>query len=298
MRNLIRRVLKEAGYEIVGEAKDGKEGVKLYFELKPDFVTMDIKMPEKTGIEATKEILSKDPDANIIFITGISDEKIKEEALQTGAKGYLQKPFQPVTLLEKLEKIEVESQKTKESTSSPLSSTNRSVTIHSDEEVVDDFFEEMEIELKNEPNEEPESILVVENDEDVFEFPEDFSKEEERYSLSNETTKNSSVSPSNSPNSTIPVSEHHSNHTNTSQVNSTSSSTTPLTSSPSRPKEIVPPIQIRPPKGKKARPSFYQETIEDIDMEEPVLDFSSDSNQEERKSLFDLLKQFFKKKSD
>lgn len=86
MRNLIKRTLKEADYDVVGEAKNGMEGVKMYFDLRPDIVCMDINMPDISGIEATKQIMSKDPQAKVIAITGNNDDEIKRQMIEAGAK--------------------------------------------------------------------------------------------------------------------------------------------------------------------------------------------------------------------
>lgn len=149
MRNLIKRDLKEAGYEVIGEAKNGREGIKLYFELKPDIVTMDINMPDIDGIEATRQILSKDPHAMIIVITGNNDDEKKRIIMEAGAKEYLQKPFQPAHLWNKLEKMLsssiVEETKVEAVKANPSNKKVASPLII--QEAVEDNFDDMEIEL-------------------------------------------------------------------------------------------------------------------------------------------------------
>lgn len=103
MRELIVKELREFGCEVVGEAKNGLEAIKMYKKHQPDIVTMDIKMPEMSGIEAIKEIKNINPLANIIVITGVYDSK--KEALNAGADDFLKKPFQPAFLWEKIENI-------------------------------------------------------------------------------------------------------------------------------------------------------------------------------------------------
>lgn len=105
MRNLLKQVFKEGGYEVIGEAKNGKEGIKLYFELNPDIVTMDIKMPELDGIETIKQIISKDPKAKILVITGQSTDGLQEQVMRLGASGFLKKPFQPAFVWTRIEDI-------------------------------------------------------------------------------------------------------------------------------------------------------------------------------------------------
>ncbi len=91
MRKRIVEELKARGHSVVGEAKGGNEAVELYRTLRPDLVTMDITMRDKDGITAAKEILSEDPDAKILFLTILNDEKYKAEAEKLGAKGFINK---------------------------------------------------------------------------------------------------------------------------------------------------------------------------------------------------------------
>jgi len=91
MRKRIVQELKALGHSVVGEAKGGDEAIQLYGTLKPDLVTMDITMRDKDGITAAKEIMAKDPNANIIFLTILKDDKFRLEAEKLGARGFLNK---------------------------------------------------------------------------------------------------------------------------------------------------------------------------------------------------------------
>ncbi|RJQ70743.1 MAG: response regulator [Desulfobacteraceae bacterium] len=91
MRKMIRQTLVDEQHTIAGEAKNGKEAVEVYKTLKPDIVTMDITMREMDGFEAAKEILSYDPDARIIFLTNLDEDKYSQDAKNIGAKGYVNK---------------------------------------------------------------------------------------------------------------------------------------------------------------------------------------------------------------
>lgn len=93
VRRLLKRILTEAQYEVVGEAKNGLEAVELYFTLKPDVVTMDITMPEMEGIEALKQIKKRDPKAKVIMLTSLSDVQSVKEAILAGAANYVIKPL-------------------------------------------------------------------------------------------------------------------------------------------------------------------------------------------------------------
>ncbi|MER1956904.1 MAG: response regulator [Solibacillus sp.] len=100
MRVAIGNMLKEWGFEIVGEAENGKEAIALYDQLKPDLVTMDVTMPVMTGIDAVKTIVDKDPDAKVIMITALGQQKKIKAAIESGAKDFITKPFQPEQLKE------------------------------------------------------------------------------------------------------------------------------------------------------------------------------------------------------
>lgn len=90
----ISKIVKELGWEVVGTAKNGNQAILEYRTKKPDFVTMDITMPDMDGIEATKKILEIDPDAVIIMITSHGQQMLVLEAIQAGAKGYILKPIE------------------------------------------------------------------------------------------------------------------------------------------------------------------------------------------------------------
>lgn len=100
MRVAIGNMLKEWGFEVVGEASNGKEAIAQYKQLKPDLVTMDVTMPIMTGLEAVKHIISDDPDAKIIMITALGQQSKIKTAIENGAKDFITKPFNPENLRE------------------------------------------------------------------------------------------------------------------------------------------------------------------------------------------------------
>ncbi len=104
MRMMLREILTKSGYEVAGEAVNGKEAVEKYKSDKPDFVTLDITMPEMDGIEALKEIVKTDPNAIIIMCSAIGQQANVLEAIKSGAKDFIVKPFQPERVLESVKK--------------------------------------------------------------------------------------------------------------------------------------------------------------------------------------------------
>lgn len=105
MRMTLRNILEKNGYEVVGEAADGKQAVDKYRELKPDLVTMDITMPNMDGITAIKSILSVDPEARIVVVSAMGQKALVIEALNAGAKDFVVKPFEADRILEALGKL-------------------------------------------------------------------------------------------------------------------------------------------------------------------------------------------------
>ena len=91
MRKVIMKVLKEAGYEIVGEASSGADAIEMYKELKPDIVTMDITMRGMDGITASKEIMDIDGDAKILILSNLDEDKYRDEVDKLGAIGLVNK---------------------------------------------------------------------------------------------------------------------------------------------------------------------------------------------------------------
>lgn len=105
MRLTIRNMLVKNGFQVVGEAENGKVAIGKYNELRPDIVTMDITMPEMDGLTALKAILELDPNANIIMITAMGQQAMVKEAVLAGARGFIVKPFKEDTVLAALSKV-------------------------------------------------------------------------------------------------------------------------------------------------------------------------------------------------
>ncbi|MCW5937116.1 MAG: response regulator [Fimbriimonadaceae bacterium] len=104
MRVTLKNILTQNGFEVVGEAANGNEAVKLYDELKPDLVTMDITMPEMDGLEALRQIRAKDPGAKVVMCTAMGQKNMVVEAIQSGAKDFIVKPFQAERVVEAITK--------------------------------------------------------------------------------------------------------------------------------------------------------------------------------------------------
>ena len=88
----LAEMLREEGYQVVGEAGDGQEAVDLAERLTPDLVIMDVKMPRRDGIDAAAEIAAK-RIAPVVLLTAFSQRDLVEKARDAGAMAYLVKPF-------------------------------------------------------------------------------------------------------------------------------------------------------------------------------------------------------------
>ena len=105
MRMMIKDILTKNGYNIAAEAENGKIAVDKYNEVKPDLVLMDITMPEMDGIQALKTIKGADPNATVIMCSAMGQQAMVIEAIQSGAKDFIVKPFQAERVLEAVKKV-------------------------------------------------------------------------------------------------------------------------------------------------------------------------------------------------
>lgn len=105
MRLAIRNVLSKNGFMVVDDAKNGQEAIDKYMDQRPDIVTMDITMPDMTGIEALKGIRTFDPSAKVVMISAMGQESMVKEAILNGAKSFIVKPFREEHIIQTLVKI-------------------------------------------------------------------------------------------------------------------------------------------------------------------------------------------------
>jgi len=104
MRMMIKDILTKNGFEVVGEAENGIKAVEKYQDLRPDLTTMDVTMPEMDGITAVKQIKKIDANAKIIMCSAMGQQAMVIEAIQSGARDFIVKPFQPDRVLEAIRK--------------------------------------------------------------------------------------------------------------------------------------------------------------------------------------------------
>jgi two-component system, chemotaxis family, chemotaxis protein CheY len=105
MRMMMKNILEQNGFTVIGEATNGNEAVERYRTLRPDVVTLDITMPEKDGLQALKEIRELDPHAKVIMASAMGQQSMVVEAVRSGASDFVVKPFEQHRVIEALQKV-------------------------------------------------------------------------------------------------------------------------------------------------------------------------------------------------
>ena len=105
MRKMIKDTLSKNGYTDIFEAVDGADAVEKYGEVGPDLVIMDITMPNMDGLEALKAIRAKDGNANVVMCSAMGQESMVMDAVRSGAKDFIVKPFKPDRVLKTVTSI-------------------------------------------------------------------------------------------------------------------------------------------------------------------------------------------------
>jgi two-component system chemotaxis response regulator CheY len=101
----IKDIVEDNGYEVIGYAKNGEEGIELYKELKPDIVILDIIMPGIDGLETAEIIMKQDPNVKIMMLSSLCDSGTLEEVRNIGVKYLIPKPLEADVLLATLELV-------------------------------------------------------------------------------------------------------------------------------------------------------------------------------------------------
>lgn len=104
VRMMLRSILQESGLEVVAEASDGKEAIRLFKQVKPDLVMMDIPMPEMDGIQSLNEIRKIDANAKVIMCSALGQQQMIVNVIRAGAKDFLVKPLEKHRVCEAIRK--------------------------------------------------------------------------------------------------------------------------------------------------------------------------------------------------
>ncbi|MBI5310080.1 MAG: response regulator [Actinobacteria bacterium] len=100
MRKRLGDILTGEGHEVIAEAENGEEAIQLYRQVMPDLVMLDITMPERNGLGALNHIMTLEPEARVIMCSALGEETVVQECLDTGAKAFVIKPFDPPEVLD------------------------------------------------------------------------------------------------------------------------------------------------------------------------------------------------------
>jgi two-component system, chemotaxis family, chemotaxis protein CheY len=103
MRTIIGDAAREAGWDVVGEARNGAEAIEKYKELRPDVITLDLVMPEFDGLHALRGILEFDSEAVVLVVSALDQKSVLQNAFRHGATDFLVKPFDKSQLVSALE---------------------------------------------------------------------------------------------------------------------------------------------------------------------------------------------------
>lgn len=101
IRYLIRSIIRDEGYTVVGEANNGEDALTLYRKHRPDLTLMDINLPLKTGDAVLAEIMRDDPDAKVVMLTMVADAETVKRCLELGAVNYILKS-NPVDVIRRM----------------------------------------------------------------------------------------------------------------------------------------------------------------------------------------------------
>jgi two-component system chemotaxis response regulator CheY len=104
MRTLIKEALESGGYDVVGQAANGEEGIDLAFELQPDLITLDNILPDMIGTDILKVYQQEGLKSKVVMISAVGQESVVNEGLRLGAKAYIVKPFTKDQLVDALAK--------------------------------------------------------------------------------------------------------------------------------------------------------------------------------------------------
>ncbi len=100
MRTMLKNMLTDAGYEVVGEAANGQQALEMAADTKPDLITLDVILPDNTGLDVLKSLRDVAPDSKVVMCSAVGQEVIVTEAIENGAMAYIVKPFSEEKVLE------------------------------------------------------------------------------------------------------------------------------------------------------------------------------------------------------
>lgn len=105
MRTILKNMIIDAGYEVVDEAANGQDAISIAGKEKPDLITLDLILPDNSGLDVLKKIKGDNPDIHIIVVSAVGQENIVQQALESGAAAYIVKPFEEKRVVETIREV-------------------------------------------------------------------------------------------------------------------------------------------------------------------------------------------------
>lgn len=93
MRTILKNMISDAGYNVIDEAANGQDAISLAGSENPDLITLDLILPDNSGLDVLKKIKEKHPDIHVIVVSAVGQESIVQQAMEIGAEAYIVKPF-------------------------------------------------------------------------------------------------------------------------------------------------------------------------------------------------------------
>lgn len=106
IRTMIKEILENGGYTVIGQAATGEEGMDLAFELQPEYITLDNVLPDMIGTDILRVYKEEGLESKVLMVSAVGQASVVKEGLRLGAVGYIVKPFTPTQLINALNKVE------------------------------------------------------------------------------------------------------------------------------------------------------------------------------------------------
>lgn len=105
MRTILKNMIIDAGYNVVDEAANGQDAISIASKEQPDLITLDLILPDNSGLDVLKKIKSNDPNIHIIVVSAVGQENIVQQAIENGAAAYIVKPFEEKKVIETIKEV-------------------------------------------------------------------------------------------------------------------------------------------------------------------------------------------------
>lgn len=105
MRTILKNMIIDAGYNVVDEAANGQDAISMAKKEQPDLITLDLILPDNSGLDVLKKIKEDNPGIHVIVVSAVGQENIVQQALEIGAAAYIVKPFEEQKVVETIKEV-------------------------------------------------------------------------------------------------------------------------------------------------------------------------------------------------